>query len=284
MNNEYKDIKLKTFIRWFGNKSKHLKHILSHLPENIDTYIEPFIGSGAVFLSIKPNKWIINDLNKDLINVWENIKNNPNTIIQLYDIFEKDFKKLSKNDKLLYCREITENIDKLEYNTMRASLYLLMKQCVYMGHIFIKNKFYFNSLDLNILSDKFFNFKNIYENFNNVSNFLNTGSGKILNKDYKEVLKKTKKGDFVFLDPPYIEDYDYKFNYNKNENNKLNDIFLWELYNQVKKLDEKGVKWLMTQAETKEIKNIFKEYTITKFPVYRACNKSYINELIIKNY
>ena len=70
-------------------------------------------------------------------------------------------------------------------------------------------------------------------------------------------------GDFVFLDPPYIESHNYNFNYNKDE--VLDESFIHNLYKQVKKLDKRGVKWLMTQADTKQIKNIFKEYTIKKF-------------------
>ena len=52
----------------------------------------------------------------------------------------------------------------------------------------------------------------------------------------------------------------------------------------LKLLYKKGVKWLMTQADTKEIKDIFKEYKIKKFEVYRANSKTYKNELIIMNY
>ena len=64
----------------------------------------------------------------------------------------------------------------------------------------------------------------------------------------------------------------------------LDNKFILELYKEVKKLDKKGVKWLMTQADTKEIKDIFKEYKIKKFEVYRANSKTYKNELIIMNY
>jgi len=106
--------------------------------------------------------------------------------------------------------------------------------------------------------------------------------GKIYNKSYEFILDKAKSGDFVFLDPPYIESHNYQFNYNKNE--VLDEKFLKNLYKQVKKLDKISVKWLMTQADTKQIKEIFKEYTIKKFPVYRTVSKSYKNELIIMNY
>ena len=93
-----------------------------------------------------------------------------------------------------------------------------------------------------------------------ISNYLNDTNGKIYNILYEEILKKTKKGDFVFLDHPYIEDHDYLFNYNKNE--ILNESFIQKLLVQVKKLDNKGVKWLMTQADTKDIRNTFQDYTI----------------------
>ena len=55
------------------------------------------------------------------------------------------------------------------------------------------------------------------ENIKEVSDFLNETNGKIYNRSYEEILKKTKEGDFVFLDPPYIEEHNYGFNYNKGE-------------------------------------------------------------------
>jgi DNA adenine methylase len=277
-------MKLKTFIKWSGNKSRHLRHIIPYIPDDYNTYYEPFIGSGALFLKLQPKKWVINDVNKDLINVWENVKNNPEIIIYLFEKFGKEFKPMSKQKKIEYCRNITETIDKMPYNITRATIFMLMKFCVYMGNIIIKNKFYFMGLDLHISIQNrcFFLEKNNYNNLNKVAEYLNSSNGLILNKDYKEVLNKVKKDDFVFLDPPYVEDHDYGFNYNSGE--KLDNKFIMELYKEVKKLDKKKVKWMMTQAETKEIKNIFKDYNIKKFQVYRPVNKSYVNELIIMNY
>ena len=277
-------MKLKTFIKWSGNKSRHLRHIIPYIPDDYNTYYEPFIGSGALFLKLQPKKWVINDVNKDLINVWENVKNNPEIIIYLFEKFGKEFKPMSKQKKIEYCRNIKETIDKMNYNITRETIFMLMKFCVYMGNIIIKNKFYFMGLDLHISIQNrcFFLEKNNYNNLNKVAEYLNSSNGLILNKDYKEVLNKVKKDDFVFLDPPYVEDHDYGFNYNSGE--KLDNKFIMELYKEVKKLDKKKVKWMMTQAETKEIKNIFKDYNIKKFQVYRPVNKSYVNELIIMNY
>jgi DNA adenine methylase len=159
-----------------------------------------------------------------------------------------------------------------------------MKFCSYMGHILHKNTFRFSSLDLNILINNNYSFlkENTYNNIQLVSQFLNNKSGKIFNKTYEKILDKAKEGDFVFLDPPYIESHNYKFNYNKDE--VLDDSFIQQLFLQIKKLDERNVKWLMTQADTQQIKDIFKDYTIKKIEVYRISSKSYTDELLIMNY
>ena len=275
---------MKTFIKWQGNKSKHINKFIDYIPEITGTYIEPFVGSGALLLKLQPKKWIINDLNKDLINIWNQVKTHPQEIIEIFQQFAIHFKPLSKKDKVVYCREITSNIESLSYDLKRATNYLLMKFCAYMGHIIIKKKFFFSGLDQNIYINDIYPFlKQTYsDNLLEVSSFLNNVNGKIYNKSYQLVLNKAKKGDFVFLDPPYIESKKYDFNYNKDE--ILDDTFIHILYQQVKKLDSRNVKWLMTQADTEQIKEIFKEYTIKTFKVYRMGSKSYVNELLIMNY
>ena len=273
-----------TFIRWQGNKSKYLKHIIKYIPDEYNTYIEPFVGSGSVFLKLKPNKWIINDLNKDLINIWNTVKESPDDIIKEFKTFGKKFKRMSNENKKNWCKELTSKIEYQSYDIQRAIDYLLMVGCSYLGTILINNKLYFSSLNRDIYEKNqcaFLN-DNYYNNLLDVSDFLNHSRGKIYNKDYKKILSKAKEGDFIFLDPPYIENHDYQFNYNKGE--VLNEEFIKELYKELKELDKKNIKWLMTQADTKEVKKIFKEFKIKKFEVYRGGSKEYKNELIIMNY
>ena len=274
---------MKTFVKWSGNKSQHINKFKEYLPVIEGTYIEPFVGSGALFLYLHPEKWIINDLNKDLINIWSRVKDNPEDIIEVFKIFGSHFKDLSNKDKKNYCIDMTANIGELPYNLERATKFMLMKHCAYMGHILVKDKFNFAGLDLSISMNNrcFFLEENNYKNIQEVSSYLNKSKGTLLNGDYKKVLKKSKKGDFVFLDPPYIEENNYKFNYNKGEDFST---FVSDLLKEVKKLDKKGVKWMMTQADTEQIRKEFVEYNIKTFQVYRANSKSYKNELVIMNY
>jgi DNA adenine methylase len=275
---------MKTFIRWQGNKSQHINKFIQYIPRFTGTYIEPFIGSGALLLKLQPDKWIINDINKDLINIWNRVKTQPEEIIRKFKYFASVFKPLSNKDKVIYCKKITSKIESLPYNLERATNYLLMKFCVYMGNIIINNEFFFQGIDLHILSRNKYYFlqQNNYDNILQVSKFLNNSKGKIFNASYEKILDKAKQNDFVFLDPPYIEKHDYNFNYNKDE--LLDETFIHKLYQQVKTLDERGVKWLMTQANTQQIKNIFKEYNIKTFQVYRMGSRTYVNELLIMNY
>jgi DNA adenine methylase len=275
---------MKTFIKWQGNKSKHLNKFIKYIPEFTGTYFEPFLGSGALFLKLQPKKWIINDLNADLINIWNQVKNNPQEIINTFTDFGNHFKPLSKEDKVSYCRNITSNIESLPFNIHRATMYMLMTFCVYMGSIIHNNKFYFSSLDIYLYIKNKYPFleQNNYDNIHQVSQFLNNSNGTIFNQSYELILDKANEGDFVFLDPPYVETHNYLFNYNKDE--ILDNSFIEQLLIEVKKLDKKKVQWLMTQADTELIKEIFKGYTIKTFQVYRMGSKKYVNELLIMNY
>ena len=134
---------MKTFIKWQGNKSKHINKFIDYIPDFTGTYIEPFLGSGALFLKLEPEKWIINDLNKDLINVWNSVKNHPDEIITLFKEFGKTFKKKTNTNKIKQCKEITSNIENMKYDIERASNYILMKYCSFTGDIFVNNKYQF---------------------------------------------------------------------------------------------------------------------------------------------
>ena len=274
---------MKTFMRWNGNKFKYIHHIAKYIPE-FDRYIEPFVGSGALLLWLQPKSWIINDSNKDAINVWKSVRDSLKEMLLLISKFGNQFIKLKKEDKIAICKSYTAKIPSIPYNVQRATLFIIMKFCAYMGNIVVKNKFYFNGFELSLHNATlpYFTSLRYFKLLQKVSAFLNSGKGKIYNKDYRFVLSKAIRGDFVFLDPPYIEKHDYKFNYNIGES--LNNSFLNELLEEVKKLDRKGVKWLMTQADTADVKSAFRGYKIIKFPVYRAYSNTRKYELIIKNY
>jgi DNA adenine methylase len=273
---------MKTFIRRPGNKSKHLRHIIPKIPNFTGTYYEPFLGTGAVYLHLLPKKAVLNDLNKDIVNIWKLVKSNPELIIKEIDKFKKTFLPKSNEMKLKQCKDIVSKMD--TYTGDRRTInYLLMIYCSFNSSIISSNKIHFPGLygDLYVLNqchiftekykNKMLELQQILKNI------------KIENKDYSKILDKTKKGDFVFLDPPYIETKTYSFSYNKNQ------IFSIEkLREEVEMLDNKDIKWMMTQIDTKQVRNIFKKYKFVEYSNNSRFNNNSAfvdkKELIITNY
>ena len=67
MDNQNSYSNLKPIIKWSGGKKDELKYIIPHIPQNFKTYLEPFIGGGALYFHISPNNAVINDVHKELI-------------------------------------------------------------------------------------------------------------------------------------------------------------------------------------------------------------------------
>ena len=83
---------MKTFIYRMGNKSKHINKFKDLLPIEFNNYIEPFVGSGALLLYLQPKKFIINDIDPLLINIYNLIKFDLNIIYKYFYNFEKYIK------------------------------------------------------------------------------------------------------------------------------------------------------------------------------------------------
>lgn len=270
----------KTFIRRPGNKSKYLKHIIPLIPKFTGSYIEPFVGTGAVYLELLPKKAILNDLNTDIINIWKLVKQDPEYMIIEIDKFKKKFLNLSNEEKLKYCKFITSQLNGTNTftNKKRTIMYLLMIYCSFNASIEDR----FSSL-LTILAQK--NQCHIFsENYKNKLIKLHTilKNVKLYNHDYLDIIKKANVNDFIFLDPPYIEDKNYDFEYNKNT--KFDII---KLKNNLDILTKRKIKWMMTQIDTKQVRDLFKDYKFKKYINNSniSCNNTQDkNEVIIYNY
>ena len=271
---------MKTFIRRPGNKTRHLKHIVPNLPKFTGNYIEPFLGTGALYLHLLPKKAILNDLNEDIINIWKLVKTDPEYIITEIDKFKKTFLHKTNEEKLKHCKNILKNMDTYT-GKKRTILYLMMVYCSFTGSIILNGKWRTSSINGNLYSkNQCHVFTSDYkEKIRKLSEILKNIF--IYSTDYSEVLKTVKKGDFVFLDPPYIEDKVYAFNYNKSDN-----FDIQKLKTELDTLSKNKVKWMMTQIDTTQVRNFFQKY---KFYEY-SNNSNFLNgkkskkELIITNY
>jgi DNA adenine methylase len=271
------------FVKWVGGKKQLLNIILPLIPNNIKNYYEPFVGGGIVFMNIPPlneeNKIYINDINEELIITYFGIANYVSDIISeisTYKISSEFYYNLRKLDY----RSILQIYDYKEAVIKIASRMIYLNKTCFNGLYRVNSKGLFNSP-----FNKHCNINKKFIDINNATLLSKYLKDNVLlyNKDYKNFIINTSYGDFVYLDPPYDNNYNGYTKYLFNSDNQL------ELSNVCKMLDNKGVKWLLSNNDTEYIKNLYKDYNITIVKARRNINcngnkRNKVNELLIKNY
>lgn len=269
------------FLKWVGGKRQIMPSIVENLPKNIGrlNYVEPFIGGGAVLFHLQPQNAIINDFNTELTNVYEVIKNNLEELIQ--DL------KTHKNEAE-YFYELRGLDRKDEYNNLtniqKASRVIYLNKTCFNGLYRVNNAGEFNSpfgryKNPNIVNEPTLKAVNKYLNQNNI--IIQTG-------DYANVLENIPENSFVYLDPPY-----HPISESSNFTGYVQGG--WDMWDQIRlreacdNLNERGIKFLLSNSSAQLIKDQYENYTINTVKANRsinsdASNRGEIDEFLIKNY
>lgn len=245
---------LKPFLKWPGGKTRHLEkisNIIKHISLSKSNYYEPFVGGGSIFFNLKPNFAVINDLNSELINAYEVIKFYPNELINKLEEHKSKFK-TDQSGYYYQIRSMDRSDDFLSVSNIdRAARLIFLNKTCYNGIYRVNKKGHFNTPIGRYKDPKIYDHSNIL----NISKYLSENKVKILNKDYKEILKDCKKGDLIYFDPPY--DYDEKSIFlgygekifNKEDLKVLRDIAL--------ELIGKGCYVILSNNYTRLVKELF---------------------------
>ena len=250
---------------WVGGKRNEIKHFIQHVPTDIDTYLEPFVGGGAMYFHMNHTKNVINDVHTELIDFYQSIKNDEINEIHNF-MSDQDFDQVSYF-KVRDDMEINSKLD----NAKR--FYYLRKTC-FRGMLRYDKKGKFNVCH-NHKGD--ISFKDL-QNKNYVDLLKNTT---ILNGDFEDIFKNyNDPKNFMFLDPPYdckLSSYGYS-KFEKAEHEKLAAIFKMT-----------SIRCLMIIGKTDFISNLYSGYIVEEydkrydFSNIHKKNNSAIH-LIIKNY
>jgi DNA adenine methylase len=269
------------FLKWVGGKRQLMPSIVELLPKNIKelNYIEPFIGGGAVLFNLQPKNAVINDFNKELINVYEIIKNNLPELIE-------DLKKHDNNADYFYQIRSLDRTEEFTNLTPveRASRVIYLNKTCFNGLYRVNNAGEFNApfgryKNPNIVNEPTLKAVNKYLNSNNV--ILRSG-------DYADILTEANENSFVYLDPPYhpISENSNFTGYVQGGWNIFDQIRLREFCDQ---LNERGIKFLLSNSSAPLIKDQYENYTITTVKANRAINsngadRGEVDEFLIRNY
>lgn len=275
-------LKGKPFVKWAGGKRQIIDKLKKYVPEEFDTYFEPFVGGGALLFELEPEKAVINDSNRELMNVYECIKDEKKL-----DKMLKELNKYEASHSEEFYFEI-RNKDRNKANFRRIVDYKRAARTIYL------NKACFNGLYRVNSRNEFnvpFNKKekiNTYDgpNMYTIHAYLNYRAVTLLSCDFEKAVKGAKKGDFIYFDPPYDSDTSTFNSYTEDGFDKNEQVRLARVF---KELSDRGCYVMLSNHNTSLIKELYKNFNIHVIEAKRNINangkkRGKVEEVIITNY
>ena len=268
-------------VKWAGGKRRLLDRILPLIPE-YETYYEPFLGGGAVFFALQPEKAVINDSNGDLMDIYRVIKESPEELIGLLT------EHAEKDSKDYYYAIRAQDRDFEAYESLtdaeRAARFLYLNKTCFNG-LFRVNR----SGEFNVPYGRYKNPEIVApEGIRAISSYLNSAKIRMLSQDYREVFRGIRENAFVYMDPPYmpISETSSFTGYTAAGFDRQQQT---ELKKQCDKLDKKGVKFMLSNSSCDFIAKLYRDYRIEHVSAPRSVNakadgRGRVEELLIMNY
>lgn len=234
-------IKAKPFLRWAGGKKWLLKDLKQFLPtKGFNNFHEPFLGGGAVYFFLNPNKTShLSDLNSDLIDTYNSVKYEVEDVINELKQF--------KNTKSEYYKVRSQNFKK---SSKRAARFIYLNQTSFNG-----------IYRVNLNGEYNVPYGNRIKHQIDYSNIILASSSlkkcKIEAQDFSTIIDNVRAKDLVFLDPPYTVAHNNNgfIQYNQKIFSLDDQFRLAKTINQIKEI---GAYYILTNAAHKQIIKIFK--------------------------
>lgn len=299
----------KPVVKWAGGKSKLIEEIESRMPNSlsngeITTYIEPFIGGGALFFHMaskyKFEKIVINDINKELILMYKVIRDHVNKLISILDRLQDNYNSIEEldNKKVLFY-EIRELFNKGK-KTVNYSI-LGDMEIEHSAYMIFLNKTCFNGLYRENKSGGFnvpFGQKqtiNLYDKDNILSASDILKNAIILNGDFEQVKEYIDNKTLIYMDPPYrpLSGKNSFKDYSKEDFNDESQIRLSEFFKYADLIGAKIIESNSNPKNTDEtddfFDNLYSDYKLDTIMASRSINskgtgRGKISELLITNY
>ena len=290
----------KPFLKWAGGKTQLIADIETILPQKVVgrefTYIEPFVGSGALLFWMLNNfpkleKAVINDINEDLINTYKTIASKPQELISILEILEQEFHALEGDEEAkkiyYYQKRDLYNTRGAEKSTQSA-LFIFINRTCFNGLYRVNRKNEYNvpmgGYKKPTICDK--------ENILAVS--LALQKVEILCGDFEQTLEHASENSLFYFDPPYkpLNETSHFNSYSKYDFNDEEQI---RLSNFCKKLDELKYPWILSNSDVKSqngangfFDDLYGDFSIRRVEAKRSINanpnkRGKLTELLINN-
>jgi DNA adenine methylase len=267
-------IRTRPFLKWAGGKTRLLSVLRRSVPPApFGRYFEPFVGGGALFFDLSPDRAVLSDMNPELISCYQVVRSSPEELIQelaRYSVSESEFYRV----RALQPGELSP--------VVRAARFIYLNKTCYNGVYRVNRSGQFNT--------PFGHYKTVAlvdeDNLRRASELLQNAT--LICQDYQSVLDCATEADFVYFDPPYMpvsrysdfKRYTKEFFY-ESDHEHLAQVF--------SSLVAKGCKVLLSNSYHPKITKLYSEYFQTKVDVPRFVNckgkgRGDVTELLISNY
>lgn len=294
----------KPFLKWAGGKGQLISQLDDHLPKVLQgqtfTYIEPFVGGGAMLfhmLNTFPNikHAVINDINPHLVTSYRTIKAQPDELISRLSALERDYFSLPSEDaKKEYYLNVRNIFNESQLDDVDRTKYLMfLNRTCFNGLYRVNAKGKFNVPFGRNLHPTICNADTIIAD----SEVLNRVDVTILNGDFELTANDKREGlNFFYFDPPY-RPLNATSSFNSYAKEEFNDDEQKRLRDFCVRLDKyHNVKWMLSNADCSAknpedtfFENLYADYNIHRVYASRAINanpskRGKLTELLIKNY
>lgn len=216
--------KIQSFLKWSGSKKSQAQRIISHFPKSFNVYHEPFLGGGSLLGALHPKKAVCGDVCSSLIELWREVQKNPKLVASEY---RKHWNELNKKG-YKYFLDIRGQFNK---TNSPHDLLFLTRTCV-NGLIRFNKKGEFNNSFHH--SRKGMNPLTLEKIIINWSSIIKKYS--FYCKDYRLLTKNAKKGDLIYLDPPYFH----------TRGRYFGNINFEDFINYLEELNKKGINYALS--------------------------------------
>ena len=264
-------------VKWVGGKRQLMFELLKNMPEDYNRYFEPFIGGGALFFELQPDNAYISDMNEELINLYQVVRDNVDELIddlQKHDISKEYFMEIRNIDRTKEYKNWS--------NVKKASRFIYLNRTCFNGMYRVNSQGQFNVPFGHYKNPRILDENNLI----NCSNLLRRTE--IKHADFSEILKKVKKGDFVYFDPPYVP-LSETSSFTSYTKDGFDIDMQFKLRDVCDELDSMGIKFLLSNSDTKLVNELYENYNIKKVFASRQINanadgRGKITEVLVRNY
>ena len=279
-----KPIIYQPFIKWVGGKRGLLSQIIPLLPSEFNHYFEPFIGGGALFFELysqgklKNKKVYLSDINAELVNAYNVVKDNPRELIKNLTYFQ------SKHNKDFYyeMRELDrqdnfQDLPKIE----KATRFIYLNKTCFNGLYRVNKKGFFNTPMGDYKNPNIADVKTIMSASEALQN------ATIMEQPFSEVVHCASCNDLVYFDPPYYP-LNTTANFTAYNENDFLDEKQKELFSVFEALHKKKCFVVHSNSDTEFIRHLYQNYETSLVQANRLINskassRGKINEVLIRN-